>query len=84
MAYPSRLTPVQAWLLGYLDSDTLRDQVYALEGEEMVAQARAVGQVLNDPDYAAGLIAEAQRVLEPEPPPAPGPVGPGAPAGAAR
>ncbi len=72
MEYPPQLTPVQAWLLGYLDSDTLRDQVYALEGEELLTQARAVGRSLEDPDYAADLIAEAQRVLEPEPPSGPG------------
>jgi hypothetical protein len=72
MEYPAQLTPVQAWLLGYIDSDTLHDQVYALEGEELLVQARAVGRALGDPDYAASLIAQAQCVLEPEPPSGPG------------
>jgi len=66
MQYPPQLNPVQAWLLGYIDTATLRDQA------DFAALAPAYGRAVTDPDYADTLIAQAQRALEPEPP------GPGA------
>jgi hypothetical protein len=66
MQYPPQLNPVQAWLLGYIDTATLRDRA------DIAALAPAYGRAVTDPDYAEILIAEAQRALEPEPP------GPGA------
>jgi hypothetical protein len=56
MAYPPQLDPVQAWLLGYIDSATLRDVIGA-------AEAIAVGRVQADEAYASRLIAEAQAAL---------------------
>jgi hypothetical protein len=72
MNYPPQLNPVQAWLLGYIDCGTLLDQVTALEGEDLKAQARSLGRARSDQAYADSLIAEAHRVLEPEPPSGPG------------
>jgi hypothetical protein len=61
MQYPPQLTPVQAWLLGYIDTPTLRDRA------DFAALAAAYGRASTDPDYADTLIAEAHRALEPDP-----------------
>lgn len=61
MEYPPQLTPVQAWLLGYIDSNVLRDQLQVLEDEALFA---AFARAACDEAYAASLIAEAQQLLE--------------------
>jgi len=58
MQYPSQLTPIQAWLLGYIDGPTLRDQLTSLD---------EYARVIADDDHAATLIAEANSLLG-EPP----------------
>jgi hypothetical protein len=61
MEYPPQLNPVQAWLLGYIDSATLRDRA------DFAAMAATYGRTITDPAYADTLIAEAHLALEPEP-----------------
>jgi hypothetical protein len=61
MEYPNQLNPVQAWLLGYIDTATLRDRA------DFVALAATYGRATTDPEYADTLIAEAHRALEPDP-----------------
>ena len=58
MEYPPQLTPVQAWLLGYIDTNTLRD----LHEEE--GGFAAYGKALCDEAYRERLIAEAEELLE--------------------
>ena len=55
------LDPVQAWLLGHIDTATLHDRI---EGcPQLIAE---FGRATADPEYAASLLAEVQRVTEPE------------------
>lgn len=61
MAYPPQLTPVQAWLLGYMDTDTLRDLLHDQKAEDGFA---AYGIALCDEAYRTSLIVEAQNLLE--------------------
>jgi hypothetical protein len=74
MEYPPQLNPVQAWLLGYIDTGALRD--HTADSDELAA---TYGRAVSDPDYADTLIAEAQLALEPDPSgPGDGPVVTGA------
>lgn len=57
---PSQLNPIQAWLLGHIDTPTLRDHL--ADSAELAA---VYGRVIADPAYAAALADEAQRLLEP-------------------
>jgi hypothetical protein len=62
MEYPPQLNPVQAWLLGYIDSGELRD--HTADSDDLAA---TYGRAVSDPDFADSLIAEAQLALEPDP-----------------
>ncbi len=57
MEYPPQLNPVQAWLLGYIDTATLRDRA------DFAALAAAYGRAVTDEQYAIALIADGQRVM---------------------
>lgn len=60
----SRLNPLQAWLLGHIDTPALQDRLATMDGEEGSRLTEAYGRVLNDQSYAAGLTAEAQLLLQ--------------------
>ena len=59
MEHPPQLTPVQAWLLGHIDTPALRDHL--ADSAELTA---IYGRVIADPQYAATLAEEAQHALE--------------------
>jgi hypothetical protein len=59
--YPPQLTPVQAWLLGYFDTNTLRDLLRILGDQEL---CESFGRAVCDEAYASSLMAEAQDLLE--------------------
>ena len=53
MQNPPQLDPVQAWLLGHIDTATLRDHF------DSPAVTATYGRVLTDPSFALELIAGA-------------------------
>jgi hypothetical protein len=57
MEYPPQLNPVQAWLLGYIDTATLRDL------SDFGDLAATYGRVIRDERYADALIAETQSIV---------------------
>jgi len=57
MEYPPQLNPVQAWLLGYIDTATLRDRA------DFGDLAAVYGRAISDERYAMELIAEAELVV---------------------
>jgi len=57
MQYPPQLNPVQAWLLGYIDTATLRDRA------DFGDLAAAYGRAISDERYAMELIADAELVV---------------------
>ena len=63
MEYPPQLTPVQAWLLGYIDGNMLRDHLQVLEDDSLFA---AFARAVCDEDYRDSIIVEAQDLLEGE------------------
>jgi hypothetical protein len=58
---PAGLTPVQAWLLGDIDTATLHDRIQGCP--ELMA---SYGRAATDPAYAAALLRDAQGGPEPE------------------
>ncbi len=60
--HPHELNPVQAWLLGYIDLATLRDQAAAMR-EGSAGVLAMYGRVVADPAYAEALIEQAQQAL---------------------
>jgi hypothetical protein len=58
---PAPLTPVQAWMLGYIDTGTLRERI-----QDSPAPMASYGRVHTDPAYAAALLRDAQRWAEAE------------------
>lgn len=58
MEYPPQLNPVQAWLLGYIDTATLRDRA------DFGDVAAAYGRAIADERYAAELIADAGLIVD--------------------
>jgi hypothetical protein len=61
--HPPQLTPLQAWILGLIDTATLRDLASGMDdrGGDIL---RDHGRALIDPGYAEMLLAEAQHALE--------------------
>ena len=59
MEYPPQLNPVQAWLLGYIDTGALRDHT-----ADSAALAATYGRAVTDEQYAMALIADAQLIIE--------------------
>jgi hypothetical protein len=55
------LNPVQAWLLGHIDTGTLHDRIQ--DSPQLMAE---YGRATTDPEYAAALLAEVQHVSESE------------------
>ena len=58
--YPQQITPIQAWLLGYIDAATMLDRLAG--SPDMLAE---YGRALTDNDYADALLADAERANEP-------------------
>ncbi len=73
MEYPSQLTPVQAWILGYIDTATLGDLAAAMDGDACASVLESYGRAISDERYSSDLMTDAYVALaEPpddEPPP---------------